>query len=159
MAKLGDIVNVLRSKNAGPFQITIDLMFDDRSAYQRVVESNKLTPELVGSLYRADPADVLVIPFERIRSIKITVPRRWGTPGSGSSGDRDVYGAQGGIVNPLKASLCFSDGAPRTGGRRRRPEWRTAWRLHSWRSLRRYARGSATISAGPPVPWPGPSNC
>lgn len=94
MAKLGDIVTVLRSKNAGPFQITIDLMFDDRSAFQRVMESNTLVPEHVAALYRADAADVLVIPFERIRAIKITVPRRWGTPGSGSSGDRDVYGAQ-----------------------------------------------------------------
>lgn len=94
MAKLGDMVTVLRSKNAGPFQITIDLMFDDRSAFQRVLESNMLTPERLAALYRTDPADVLVIPFERIRAIKITVPRRWGTPGSGSSGDRDVYGAQ-----------------------------------------------------------------
>jgi hypothetical protein len=94
MAKLGEIVTVLRSKNAGPFQITIDLMFDDRSAFQRVLDSNMLTPERVAGLYQTDHADVQVIPFERIRSIKITVPRRWGTPGSGSSGDRDVYGAQ-----------------------------------------------------------------
>lgn len=94
MAKLGDIVTVLRSKNAGPFQITIDLMFDDRSAFHRVLASNTLTPERVAALYGTDPVEVLVIPFERIRAIKITVPRRWGTPGSGSSGDRDVYGAQ-----------------------------------------------------------------
>jgi hypothetical protein len=29
-----------------------------------------------------------------VHSIKITIPRRWGSRGSGSDGDRDVYGAQ-----------------------------------------------------------------
>lgn len=94
MAKLGDIATVLRSKNAGPFQITIDLMFDDRAAFQRVLASNVLNPDRVAALYWTEPAEVQVIPFDRISAIKITVPRRWGTPGSGSTGDRDVYGAQ-----------------------------------------------------------------
>jgi hypothetical protein len=94
MAKLGDIVSVLRSKNAGPFQITIDLMFAEAADFRRVLDAGVLTAQHVGALYRADPADVDVIPFERVRAIKITVPRRWGTPGSGSAGDRDVYGAQ-----------------------------------------------------------------
>ncbi len=94
MAKLGDVVSVLRSKNAGPFQITIDLMFADLAGFHRVIGSGVLTPERISELFRASPNDVQVIPFERVRAIKITVPRRWGTPGSGSTGDRDVYGAQ-----------------------------------------------------------------
>ncbi len=94
MAKLGDVVSVLRSKNAGPFQVTIDLMFADLAAFRRVLDSGVLTPEVVAGLYRAPVAEVQVIPFEGVRAIKITVPRRWGTRGSGSSGDRDVYGAQ-----------------------------------------------------------------
>lgn len=94
MAKLGDVVSVLRTKNAGPFQITIDLMFAEQDDFDRVINSGVLTPERIGELYRAQPDDVQVIPFARVRAIKITVPRRWGTPGSGSSGDRDVYGAQ-----------------------------------------------------------------
>jgi len=95
VAQLGDVVSVLRTKNAGPFQITIDLMFADRTDFDRVVESGALTPERIGALYRAAPHDVQVIPFARVRAIKITVPRRWAASGgSGSSGDRDVYGAQ-----------------------------------------------------------------
>lgn len=94
MARLGDVVSVLRSKNAGPFQITIDLMFDTPQACRRVLDAGVLTPQRIGELYRVAPAEVQVIPFERVRAIKITVPRRWGTPGSGSTGDRDVYGAQ-----------------------------------------------------------------
>ena len=93
-AKLGELVSVLRSKNAGPFQITIDLMFADLASYRRVLDSGVLTADRVGDLYKVPPGEVQVIPFERVRAIKVTVPRRWGTPGSGSSGDRDVYGAQ-----------------------------------------------------------------
>lgn len=94
MASLGEIVSVLRSKNAGPFQVTIDLMFATLQDYQRVLDSGVLTPARVARLYRTDPERVQVVPFERVRAIKITVPRRWGSRGSGSSGDRDVYGAQ-----------------------------------------------------------------
>ena len=94
MARLGELVSVMRSKNAGPFQVTIDLMFPEAAPFHRVVGSGVLTPESVAALYRARPEDVQVIPFERVLAIKITVPRRWGTLGSGSAGDRDVYGAQ-----------------------------------------------------------------
>lgn len=94
MASLGEIVSVLRSKNAGPFQVTIDLMFATLQDYQRVLDAGVLTPASVAALYGTDAERVQVVPFERVRAIKITVPRRWGSRGSGSSGDRDVYGAQ-----------------------------------------------------------------
>lgn len=94
MDRLVDIASVIRSKNAGPFQVTIDLMFATAADYHRVLASGVLQPERICDLYRALPADVQVIPFERVLAIKVTVPRRWGSCGSGSSGDRDVYGAQ-----------------------------------------------------------------
>ena len=37
--RLYDLALVCRSKNAGPFQVTIDLMFDDEAAYRRVLSS------------------------------------------------------------------------------------------------------------------------
>ena len=39
MARLGDLASVIRSKNAGPFQVTIDIMFADASEYRRTLES------------------------------------------------------------------------------------------------------------------------
>ena len=74
-AKLGELVSVLRSKNAGPFQITIDLMFADLASYRRVLDSGVLTADRVGDLYKVPPGEVQVIPFERVRAIKVTVPR------------------------------------------------------------------------------------
>ena len=94
MARLAELISVLRSKNAGPFQVTIDLMFPDSRSFQRVLASGVLSTGRIANLYRARVDEVQVIPFERVLAIKITVPRRWGTRGSGSTGDRDVYGAQ-----------------------------------------------------------------
>lgn len=94
MPCLQDLAAVLRSKNAGPFQLTIDLMFADEAAYRRVLASPSMTPAQVGAAYQLDAADVRIIPFDRVRAIKVCMPRRWGTNGSGSAFDRDVYGSQ-----------------------------------------------------------------
>lgn len=94
MPRLQDLAAVLRSKNAGPFQITIDLMFDDDATYRRVLESGALSPAGIAGLYGVETQRVSVIPFDRVRAIKVTMPRLSGDRGSGSAFDRDVYGAQ-----------------------------------------------------------------
>jgi len=94
MARLQDLATVLRSKNAGPFQITIDLIFDEEASYRRVLDSGALTSTRIAGLYGVEAQHVAVIPFDRVRAIKVTLPRRSGARGSGSAFDRDVYGAQ-----------------------------------------------------------------
>ncbi|MBC5785454.1 DUF4387 domain-containing protein [Ramlibacter sp. USB13] len=94
MTRLQDLADVLRSKNAGPFQVTIDLMFNDPGVYRRVRDSGVLTSERIGTAYNIEASAVRVIPFDRVRAIKVTMPRRFGSNGSGSAFDRDVYGAQ-----------------------------------------------------------------
>ena len=94
MPALGELASVIRSKNAGPFQITIDVMFGQESDYQRVLASGSLSAAEIASRYNIRSSEVSIIPFDRVWSIKITIPRRWGRRGAGSSGDRDVYGAQ-----------------------------------------------------------------
>ena len=51
MEKLNDIAAILRSKNAGPLNVTFDIMFDSREAYLRVMNSGVLTPALIAQLY------------------------------------------------------------------------------------------------------------
>jgi len=94
MPSIQDLASVLRSKNAGPFQITIDLMFDNEAAYRRVLAAPALRAERIAALYRTPVEDIRVVPFDRVWAIKVCMPRRWGTNGSGSAFDRDVYGAQ-----------------------------------------------------------------
>ena len=89
--KLYDKAFVCRSKNAGPFQVTIDLMFNDLESYQQVMESASFTAEGIGRLYNVAPELVAIKPFERILTVKVVLPRN---SSSGSASDCDVYGSQ-----------------------------------------------------------------
>ena len=86
-----ETARVCRSKNAGPFTLTIDLMFDTPESYRSVLHSPRFTPEAIGALYRVAPDSVRIKPFERVLTLKVTMPRRYS---SGSPEDRDVYGSQ-----------------------------------------------------------------
>ena len=46
MDRLVDVASMLRSKNSGPFLITLDIFFSDLAAYRRVMD----TPRLVMNL-------------------------------------------------------------------------------------------------------------
>ncbi|MCB1549018.1 MAG: DUF4387 domain-containing protein [Hyphomicrobiaceae bacterium] len=87
--RLRDAAKVVRSKNAGPTEITIDLMFEDKALYQRALKAASLKPEVIAQRYGVGEAEV--IPYPAANAIKIVLPRRIiaGTPG-----DSDVYGAQ-----------------------------------------------------------------
>jgi hypothetical protein len=89
--KLSDIAQVIRSKNAGPRRLTLDIMFGSDADYQRVVQSPALGPEVIGRLYRVPAESVTVLPYPVGRAIKIVMARRIM---AGDPGDFDVYGAQ-----------------------------------------------------------------
>ena len=91
MAKLSEIAKVCKSKNAGPFEVTIDVMFDSREMYDRVLKSGVLCEQLFATLYNVDVKDVLFTPYPAAFAFKGTIPRRIS---SGDLGDTDVYGAQ-----------------------------------------------------------------
>lgn len=94
MATLQELASVLRSKNAGPFQVTLDILFADRETCRRVLAAGVLDARVVAALYEVPLEAVSIIPFERANAIKVTIPRTSGRRGSGSAFDRDVYGAQ-----------------------------------------------------------------
>jgi hypothetical protein len=89
--KLSDIAQVIRSKNAGPRRLTLDVMFGNDADYQRVAQSPALGAEAVGLLYGVPAEAVTVIPYPAGRAIKIVLARR---VMAGDPGDVDVYGAQ-----------------------------------------------------------------
>jgi len=89
--RLSDIAQVVRSKNAGPRRLTLDLMFASDADYRRVAQSPALTTERIGLLYGLPAHDVNVIPYPAGRAIKIVLAR---PIMAGDPGDRDVYGAQ-----------------------------------------------------------------
>lgn len=91
MTRLQDVASVLRSKNAGAFVLTIDIIFKDKTTYASVVDGGLLTADSVAAAYHVDPSNVLITPYPEVQSLKVTMPRR---TGSGDLADSDVYGAQ-----------------------------------------------------------------
>lgn len=91
MEKLIDLAKVLRTKNAGPLQLTFDVMFDNAARYERVKASGTISPETVAELYGVAAKDVDVIFYDIVTSLKVTIPR---LVISGALGDTDVYGCQ-----------------------------------------------------------------
>src|SRR5262245_59272207 len=89
--QLQDLAQVVRSKNAGPRPIPLDVIFTRDSDYQRVTQSKALIAEKMAPLYGVAVDAVTVINYPLGRAIKIVVPRQIM---SGDPGDRDVYGAQ-----------------------------------------------------------------
>lgn len=96
MAKLYELASLIRSKNAGPFQLTIDVMFADRETYERVLASGLLTAERFSALYGTPLEDVRVMQYDAAYSIKVTIPR---PIVSGDLGDGDMMGGQ--LYGPL----------------------------------------------------------
>lgn len=91
-ARLADLARVIRSKNAGPYQLTFDIVLDDAAAYERVVASDALRRERLAALFRVPLEDVVeVVGFAPALAVKITLNR---PVVSGSLRDADVYGAQ-----------------------------------------------------------------
>lgn len=92
MPRLAELANVIRSKNAGPFELTFDIMFDDEETYRQVRDSGVIDKRLVADLYRISHNEVLVCtPYDPARAIKITIRRPLS---SGDFGETDVYGCQ-----------------------------------------------------------------
>jgi len=91
MPRVRDIAQVCKSKNAGPFEVTIDVVFAERAMFERVKRTGVLNAELLGRLYHVRPEQVLFTVYDAGLAFKATLPRR--IP-AGDVGDTDVYGAQ-----------------------------------------------------------------
>ena len=91
MARIGDLALVCKSKNAGPFEVTIDAVFPDRETFDKVRASGVLCPELFARLYKVRPDEVVLTVYDAGLAFKATLPRL--VP-AGDVGDSDVYGAQ-----------------------------------------------------------------
>ena len=92
MSRLLDLAGVIRSKNSGPYELTLDIIFRESEVFQRVCQKKIFTPDLVADLYGIAATDVLaIIEFAPAKAIKINLRRA--IP-SGGLGDTDVYGAQ-----------------------------------------------------------------
>ncbi|MDB5947475.1 MAG: hypothetical protein JWQ33_2501 [Ramlibacter sp.] len=91
MPRVSDVCRHVRSKNAGPFWITIDLSFSDRATYELYANAPQLRPAAIGSLYGVDAALVKHFPVDDLQVLKISYPRR---QPQGGAIERDMHGGQ-----------------------------------------------------------------
>ncbi|MGD8399616.1 MAG: DUF4387 domain-containing protein, partial [Bacillota bacterium] len=83
---------VIRSKNAGPFEITMDILFKNGEDYQYVLGTKAITKQLIAQLYHVPEEKIITFcNFDAANAIKITIPRpRF----QGSIGETDMHAAQ-----------------------------------------------------------------
>ena len=91
MPKVKEVCRHVRSKVAGPFWVTVDLMFDSQENYDRYVDSPALSADSIAAIYKIDPETVHLYPIPQLRVLKISYPRR--TP-QGSVEERDLHSGQ-----------------------------------------------------------------
>lgn len=92
VVKLRDLAKFIRSKNAGPYRLTFDVVFESDAAFERVRQA--------GVINTANVAQAFNVPTDRVSSIyevemgsayKITLIR---SVPQCSIGETDVYGCQ-----------------------------------------------------------------
>ena len=88
---LTELASVIRSKNAGPLCVTLDLFFRDQESYERAAQSDALNINAIAALYGLLRTQIRRFDMPEILAIKLSMPR---TVCAGHPGDGDLYGAQ-----------------------------------------------------------------
>jgi len=89
LSKLAENVSRIRSKNAGPFWITIDIFCGSTQVYKDVCK--RLNNSEVADLLKIQGQDLKRFDIEKLNVIKFSFPRK--IP-QGDILDRDMHGAQ-----------------------------------------------------------------
>jgi uncharacterized protein DUF4387 len=88
---IADLADEVRSKNAGPFWVTMELFMRDEAGYELVADEAFLDERVVADLYRVDESTVQIFRIPSLRVVKISFPR---PVSQGSLRDRDMHAGQ-----------------------------------------------------------------
>lgn len=88
---LSELATIIRSKNAGPFRLTFDIMLPDVATFERVRKSGKMNVDSVAQIFQMDGARIAsIFAVPAANAFKITLKR----PLQCRFGESDVYGCQ-----------------------------------------------------------------
>lgn len=89
---LRNLAKLVRSKNAGPFELTFDVMFDDEARYRMVKDSGAVTHASLARAYGITEEQITNFQFfDPALAFKLTIRR---PRAQGSIGETDTFGAQ-----------------------------------------------------------------
>lgn len=91
MPKVTQVCRQVRSKNAGPFWITVDLFFRDAEAFAHYADDAALQPDAIATLFGVEAAKVKRFLVPQLCVLKLSYPRS--TP-QGGAVERDMHGGQ-----------------------------------------------------------------
>ena len=91
MPTLREVASYVRSKNAGPFWLTIDIFCPTEAAYRQVCAAASLTARALAELYGADPEHIKRFELSELWVLKLSLPR---PQVQGSLSDRDMHAGQ-----------------------------------------------------------------
>ena len=93
-----DIASIIRSKNAGPYEITLDVVFNKPEPYYAVKASGLLSAKVIADLHGISEDQIVWCGFFDVAlAFKATIPRMRNGKAACSGGymESDVHGAQG----------------------------------------------------------------
>ena len=88
MVSLGSIVRKIRSKNAGPFWLTIDIFCEDKTNFIHVCKGLQNTR--IADLFNIEESMIRRFEMSQLNVIKISIPR---PKIQGTAADTDMHGA------------------------------------------------------------------
>lgn len=91
MPKLREVCRHVRSKNAGPYWITVDLFFADKELFDRYADSPEIGAAAVGTLLGVDGAQIKRFALSDLYVVKLSYPRQHA---QGGAIERDMHGGQ-----------------------------------------------------------------
>jgi hypothetical protein len=89
--KLAELASLIRSKNAGPFVLTFDVMFKNDADYRRAKKSGALSVERFAELFGCPVSQIQFFECDNARAFKFSIPR---PIVQGNLGDGDLHGGQ-----------------------------------------------------------------
>lgn len=91
MPRLAEVTRYVRSKNAGPFWVTVDIFFGSPETYARYKADPALSVDAAAALFGVDPGAVKRFEVDDLNVIKLSYPR---TAPQGGVVERDMHSGQ-----------------------------------------------------------------
>ncbi|MGW5334616.1 DUF4387 domain-containing protein [Streptomyces bauhiniae] len=107
---LGDFALEVRSKNAGPFWVTMETFMKDSAGYAIAADETFLNEQVIADLYGVDAGQVHIFRIPALNVVKISFPRP--IPQAGLH-DRDIHAGQHHVpLATLEVPAQRPDGSP-----------------------------------------------
>lgn len=91
MATIGETAHYVRSKNAGPFWVTVDIFCGKEDVFKNLSTSKSITKEKVAEVYGVQTEEVKIFYLPDLNVIKISYPR---VMPQGQKYERDMHAGQ-----------------------------------------------------------------